>query len=362
MVVNVDVPFDGPHLVVNSVINPDSVFKVRLSLNRFILDDSTETFVEDAQVLMGEEGTAMSPLTYDQSGFYLSNIKPVPGKSYNIEVQSNKFGTAKASTHVPILPGVADVEVKEYMLQHQYMTDIYITITDNPEVENYYRIKVSTEYEYYNFNDGSIGNARYPVHIYTEDPLVQNENDALGFNQFDGITFTDAFFNGKTVTLKFKSDNNFLSSGSYAIRVQNLNSDYYQYVYSTALQEQNEDDPLAQPVNVFTNVDGAFGIFGAYSQFTHQQTFPPVVIHSFEPGNGKPGDEVIIHGENLAFTDAVYGYGVSFSNGIYFNVAEVIESGDNFVKVIVPAEAVTGKILIYKQGRIGISETDFIVE
>jgi len=51
-----------------------------------------------------------------------------------------------------------------------------------------------------------------------------------------------------------------------------VTEDFYRYQQSIRLQQENDGNPFAQPVQVFSNVQGGYGLFAgaAASQWTHQ--------------------------------------------------------------------------------------------
>src|SRR5688572_22671281 len=81
LVVDVEVPFDQPQLTLNSVINPDSLWKARVTRNRHVLDEQPFQEINNAQVIVYENGVPIDTLTSTGSGFYQSdNKKPETGK------------------------------------------------------------------------------------------------------------------------------------------------------------------------------------------------------------------------------------------------------------------------------------------
>ena len=73
--------------------------------------------------------------------------------------------------------------------------------------------------------------------------------------------FTDELFNGKKAEISFYGENH-TGGGIYKINLKNITRDYYLYLKSHTLQFENIDNPFAEPVQVYHNVNNGFGILG----------------------------------------------------------------------------------------------------
>src|SRR5688572_21613606 len=89
VVVDMDVPFEGEQLVVNSFVCPDSLWSASISLNRYILADERNPHkkVENATVTIHDENGLVATLQHVGNGRYGSQTeKPQAGKQYTIRV------------------------------------------------------------------------------------------------------------------------------------------------------------------------------------------------------------------------------------------------------------------------------------
>jgi hypothetical protein len=358
MIVDMDVPFNGPALTLNSIFTNDSVLSAQLSLNRHILDDSTLSYVDDAIVTIGEEGKDGHELTSEGNGIYRSPIRPEAGKKYDVRVFSEKYGTVEGSSYIPVPAEIIKVEITESLINYQYETYLSVTFNDDPSSENFYEFIAFFEEEWLDYRDGSVALSGGTLMFESQDPVVQNENEDINF--FEGVIFKDTFFNGKTHTANFSSSQSLSQIASYTIVLRSLSKDYYNYKFTTGLQKSTSNDPLAQPVNVYNNILNGFGIFGGYSQSASHHSHPKPVITSLSSYSGKAGDEIIIYGENLRSIDPNL-LNVYFPAEMYYNLAHVLENTENEIKVRVPDTAVTGKISIRVNGRVALADRDFEV-
>ena len=60
----------------------------------------------------------------------------------------------------------------------------------------------------------------------------------------------------------------FQNSQKYTIFLRNTSKSYYLYRQSVDLQRWTEDDPFAQPVQIYTNITNGFGILSGYNEKT----------------------------------------------------------------------------------------------
>ena len=89
-------------------------------------------------------------------------------------------------------------------------------------------------------------------------PYTQTENDIL--------------FNGQTKSLEISlpNEDNYWNEAGYIwsyrniglrFYLHNISQDYYYYRRSLELYNQSSDNPFAQPVQVYSNIENGFGIF-----------------------------------------------------------------------------------------------------
>ena len=112
---------------------------------------------------------------------------------------------------------------------------------------------------------------------YAEEPLFVQSTSALDqilFSQYlsgyDGRVFSDETINGKSYTIRLQTSTHYVSEATKRLRVRlyAISADYYRYLKT--LQDQSDrsfanhliDAGLAEPIRVYSNIDGGLGIFG----------------------------------------------------------------------------------------------------
>jgi hypothetical protein len=143
---------------------------------------------------------------------------------------------------------------------------IEIEFTD-PGGENYYSLEVKYE--------DAISSV--PVCYTTDDPVytIGNEfafnssNENIVYTICENSYFSDITFEktSKTFTLYLiLVDGIFFPDAKYIFTLKHVSKEYYKYYSTVTLQQSTEGDPFAQPVSIFSNIEGGFGIFARYNE------------------------------------------------------------------------------------------------
>ena len=265
-------PLESPKITMNCNLeeNKDIVVEVTRSLS--VIDGAQLKPITDAtvKILYVKNGTNIS---YTQQGsndnqngieVYKLSVKPEPGIMYRIEVSSKKYGNVWAESTLPqavsldtVVQKIVDSSYRDYRdfgLDYVYLSindaNSSIKFKDNQNEENFYvlsqQIKVNKE-----ISEGISINSNIP-----------------GAEIINGlIFFNDQTFNGKEYTIQY--------SWSSSVRLRDIDKDkiratytltsvtkdYYQYLVSYNYYLQNQDNPFADPVQVYNNIVGGYGIF-----------------------------------------------------------------------------------------------------
>jgi hypothetical protein len=356
LIVDVEVPFEGKQVTVNSLFNPDSLWSAQLNLNRGVLDQGPFEEINDAQVIIWEGDKAIDTLTRigGYGHFRSEDEKPEAGKTYTLSVSTPGYGELRATSSTPFPCPVTHAEAYEPGANGNTM--IKVTLHDDGDASNYYELYADLENEYYNYDKGQMEYRRGRIPLSPKDPSIPDDDDRPS----NSILFSDMRFNGSETELTFETSGANLSyHNTIIVMLVTLSEDAYDYLRTGRLQNETSGDPFAQPVNVHNNIQNGFGIFAGYSINVYAISQPKPVITSIEPMTGKAGDHIVITGENFVWPGGGYA-GVLFrglQNGVS---AQIVESTATRIEAIVPEMAVTGKIIVLGGG-IAVSDSDFIV-
>ncbi|WP_423129065.1 DUF4249 domain-containing protein [Gaoshiqia sp. Z1-71] len=259
-------------ICLNGVLNPDSL--VRLSLHYTRPLDANDDFIpiDDAQILLYEDGQEWNTVSSLGNGTYGIDQYPQIGKTYRVKVNIGGNLPLSAETIVPERPDI-DFTIKskeKYAGWSEYseVTQFYVLEVD-------YRINDRTGKDYYwNYHLGwYVPGEKYnfSASLAYFSPYADNFNreiDAetkLGFYYHFYMRQTDDGLDGHV--LEFNKQ---MSTRSVDVFF-NADEHYDRYIKSSVqswLIEEWEVLPFKEPVQIYSNIENGTGIFGSAS-FTY---------------------------------------------------------------------------------------------
>ncbi|MCF6364702.1 MAG: DUF4249 domain-containing protein [Bacteroidales bacterium] len=275
-------------IVLNGFINPDSTVKVNLSKSIGILQKDKEVeFLKNADVKLFENNILIEELQYDTNGYYTGVTFPKIGKTYKITADYPSLTSVDANTLILNPVSVTSVNSSPQFISRvetwydsntgqQFDTTIFtldrmnieLTFTDPAEEENYYLITFTAlipQFGYFppDYNEVYLGEKMVSLDYNMNNSSWQNY---LHMNNFNGYILSDELFNGNSHTLNadiyLYGDS---SPETVYINFHRINKEFYQFVISYSKYEETEYNPLAEPVNIKTNINNGFGFFSSYS-------------------------------------------------------------------------------------------------
>lgn len=272
-------------LVLNSFVTAQGEAFADVSLSLDPLDEDYPPAVSDASVQLFKNGVLISDYMYDVTSFRYTPLTPLAppsaGDVFKITASAPGKETITAETTMPSAVSISDVYIVDtVLLESGY---IYYDSLGNPIFGDsipYYKIEIEFTDAPGNDNYNLVTNytdeyGGVPTCFTTNDP-VYTLGDEFDFGSGDAYrTFCDvAYFddlsfneNKKTLTIYLLLINSvFFPEAKYTITLQHLSPEYYKYITSSSLQSNTNGNPFAQPVSVYSNIEGGFGIFAAYNE------------------------------------------------------------------------------------------------
>lgn len=276
-----------PEPVVESFFCPDSVFSVRLTLSGNMGADSTRVLpIENANILLSEDGTSLEMLEYNGNARYVSpsGFMPKTNRRYAIEVDVPDHPTIYATDSIPNKPTVESYTVLPESYYEEGIfprSTVLITITDPSTIDFYEAIAI--------YNEEGDETPEYKKAYITSHGFLRKQEDYFpyidafsNYSGFKGLPFSDVSVNSTTFDLDFLYGNSVWAMGGETVMHQvphelvlQLNAisyDYYLFRSSLLKQlEKREGDALmgmSEPVPVHSNIQGALGIFAAYNSWS----------------------------------------------------------------------------------------------
>jgi hypothetical protein len=205
--------------------------------------------------ILDQNGSVYETLVYDFEGRYKGTLTPQNGEVYSIEVTAPSFDPASASTHIPELVVLDNVDTLGVEDVNGFKElELTITFQDVPNENNFYMLEVYAA-------DIAPGNVYlYPMTMRSDDVTLGLDQDGYS-NQ---IFFSDELFDGEEKTLIIYVEDTRDYDDFIEVRMTSITEDLERYARTQNAYENNHGNPFAQPVQVFSNVEGGFGIFAGY--------------------------------------------------------------------------------------------------
>lgn len=99
-----ELPEQDVRLVINAVLDKDSVFSVNLSQSKSIISGKDYKMVDKEVCEVYEDGVFLEKLSFVSKGKYMGTKKPQVGKTYRIVAKAANLADAEGSTKMPADP------------------------------------------------------------------------------------------------------------------------------------------------------------------------------------------------------------------------------------------------------------------
>lgn len=287
-VIEIPGDFYKDHIIINSILDMDSINSVHVSKSLPPVGKIVFEFVVNANIQIGEVGIDQSiSFNFFENGWYVSSeLLLEPMKKYSLLATFPDFNGISAYTVIPKKPILSDVQIKG--------DSILFSIVDDPNISQYYLVTLmgyplhservllpDSTYEY-------VSQYKYkPLRLQSDDESIDaylkgrvghvNKVTGLNFNdQFwdlvpdytgDSFLFSDQTFQGETREFIMKiTDRGFWfidSIKTVDLLVQAIDYNYYQYLLTFAQYWTTDEAPFTNRAKIFSNIEGGYGIFGS---------------------------------------------------------------------------------------------------
>jgi hypothetical protein len=275
-----DVNFTGkepsPRMVVNSIIDAKSdTHTIQIAESVFIFSDQQSSVVENPEIELKINGVEIAfEDDYDSYSFYKFKASLNAGDKIEFSAYTPKHGTVSGYDIVP----ESTVEIKN--IEHSWFWKnemsylrLFITIKDNPDERNYYRIRVLDYSQIVPRDPNPSWSLR---EVFIEDEILFNkpsEPEEGGSTPNFYRIFTDDLFQGQEYTLNVYVDLTNVAQSPWhtfvrqyiKVEIQTLSEKLYRNLRSKELASGTVGNLFAEPVKIYSNMRGGFGILGTYN-------------------------------------------------------------------------------------------------
>ena len=237
----------GNKLVVNSIISPQLEWiEVEVSRSRPILgtrDDSNDDYITTATVLISNGNEKLNLIYNSTSRKYelpTSQMPIIEGKSYQLTV-TDKTETVTAKCLIPSSVDQVQVNAADSYGNGGYT--IKIDWQDFPIADSYF---------YYAYSY-TVENLERWTLVLSEENLGTSQNNETGkMSISDYLQISLSRTPSSNISRKLK------------FRLLSVDENYYRY--QKQLSELVEEGPFTEATQIFSNIEGGLGFFGAYSE------------------------------------------------------------------------------------------------
>lgn len=262
---------EDPLVVVNSIMEADSVIKVHVEHSRFFLDpqsSESEYWITNATVLLTVAGSGQvyTQTTSDSEGNYVFPVSAQAGESYTVSVSHPDFPTVTSFTSVPVPVALLSVDTSSYTDASSMLIMKSLINWNDPPGKDFYIMKVS-------FKEISSGNVFLSQPIASNDPgldaISASDPGEESYSYQPELYFNDEFFDGQNKTMDIRVSQAFTPLNNdlrMQVHLYRCTEETYKYLISVKKFQNSDGDIFSEPVKVFSNITNGYGIFGALGE------------------------------------------------------------------------------------------------
>lgn len=261
-VIPYELPYEGNKLAVWCFIQPNETVEVTVSPTYPPLGSVTLEIVDDAAVELYENDILVATLQHTEKGIYTSNFFPVVGKDYHLKVRATDFEGVVVSekVQIPNKPSILNVIFTDSLN------------FPNNQIEGIFEIKINTVSATHisfkeilaSFDNTSNASLRLLSTSYYNDCTEK-------FGIYNGIGIaTECLIDKETIYFNFNYSD-FKRPESVIFNLSTLSDSYVKfYLSADATDIEQGFGFVSEPVNVYTNMQGGYGLLAAYNPFEYE--------------------------------------------------------------------------------------------
>lgn len=264
-VIEVDIP-DSPSLLsIGSKLEPTKPIVFSLSESTDILSDRNYKFYSNVEAKLYVDNVFKESAVAIDSQYFQFNEIPQLGHTYKVNIQDK--GKSRSLVCETTLPQeLVDIKIlskKKVVFTGNFnegdtAIELDIELMDKePGRRNFYILVYKSYY----------AGTAIPLTYTSSSPILTNGQVKDPFDNSNEETvynfayLNDDLFDGKTTQIKIKGYN-FSNADSTVIDLVSLDKGLYDYYITKGIQNQTNGDPFGTPINVKSNVNGGYGVWG----------------------------------------------------------------------------------------------------
>lgn len=263
--ITIDLPDKVNQPVINLLMAKDSFITAMVTWSQYVgpMDQAPQLgfpTIAGATVALYENGAFKETLPAKSNfwgTYYKSTVKGRPGFTYRVTADVPGFPQMEGSDSIPPSTVPGNLTFRKIISDDaKVKANITLELIDKPGERNYYRIRM---YEHLEDNDTTMSLAA--ISFLSSDPY-----DVLFGKKERREFFTDdLLFDGRNRRFSFIATSPLGFSHPLELEVTTLTYSSYNYLFSSFLAEEKNEDVLSEKVMVYSNVRNGLGIVAGMS-------------------------------------------------------------------------------------------------
>ena len=282
-IVDLDIPEHTPRLVVYGNIGVGEPIRVYIARSRGALDTTASSIlytqdsagndivitgdtVKNVTVSLFKNGQLFTQFpTHEGNHYYAEKGKTIvdDGAEYKLVVSAPNYTTVEAIQRVPQKAQLDSVVYRRDgatindvndPFGGSYKVDEYTYKFKDPTTEQYYQTLIEEDYSDYQ------GEGRYKYLQYSLDPIA--ENDILSDKTFNGKAFSWRVYSFRT----YYGEGVVAENDTLRCILRSVTTERAKYNRSLDVYLNAQDNPLAEPVILYSNLKNGYGIFSIFNE------------------------------------------------------------------------------------------------
>lgn len=254
---------------INCILIEGKTIKVHLSLAQKI-DAHPNQVLSNAKVYLYSDSVSVEKLSYTENGIYISSITAEAGKVYRLSIDIPSFPIIEKNIRIPEPERIISVQHFKSAGASEngdIIPAVRITFSNQIRERKFYQIILKYIPDYHG---AEIGYA-FPANI--TDPILLNES--LPIWVFSNEKILDTTY---SIFIQYMTNSANSSLFSLIVELRTIDEAYYHYLKSLYLYERGRFDSYIGEVfpifPVYSNVQNAYGIMGAFSSYSFDTINP----------------------------------------------------------------------------------------
>lgn len=262
----IDIAPQQPKIVLNGLLTPGSCFSVHVSSSHFVLDNQELESLWDARVSVYEGEKQLGILQHQDSGYYrLEGVYPQPGKRYTLRAEYDGLEPVSATETLLSPPEDVQLKVEKFTEPTQFGNEnvkyrLTFRLDDPAGEKNYYMFRAIERIARRHFSDNDPDDEGF----YTFLLGIESPDSSLEFlyHSNSGLALSDTYFNGQSYEVILDTGfNNLWEESEQYFSMYRISESAYLYFKSSQENYEAWIEVFAEPVRVYSNVKGGYGIW-----------------------------------------------------------------------------------------------------